>query len=148
MKLSGVPFLDVRVGWQFPPAAVLCVLMSGQASSLSFVARTWLAGHACMYAGAMGMSSVRQQARLALARSSLSSLSALSHDDLKAAFTQFDLSKDGSLDASELKCALQVALGAELTLKDCQQLIAAVDKDGNGEVDFGEFKDICRAKKQ
>ena len=69
-------------------------------------------------------------------------------EELRAVFAQFDLSQDGSLDASELKCALQVALGAELTLKDGQQLIAGVDKDGNGEVDFGEFKDICRAKKQ
>ena len=144
-----MPTLNVRTGcWQFPPAAVLCVLMSGQASSVSFVARTWLAGHACLYAGAMGMSSLRQQARLALARSSLISLGGLSVEELRAVFAQFDLSQDGSLDASELKCALQVALGAELTLKDCQQLIAGVDKDGNGEGDFGEFKDICRAKQQ
>ena len=75
--------------------------MSGQASSVSFVARTWLAGHACLYAGAMGMSSVRQQARLALAKSSLSSLGGLSVEELRAVFAHFDLSQDGSLDASE-----------------------------------------------
>ena len=132
----------------FPPAAVLCVLMSGQASSLSFVARTWLGGHACLYSGAMAVSAMRQQVRMSIARSSLRSLGGLSKEDLLATFRQFDLSKDGSLDASELKCALKVALGTDLSLKDCQNLIAGVDKDGNGEVDFGEFMAICKAKEQ
>jgi len=133
----------------FPPAAVLCVLMSGVTTSpLGFVARTWLAGHACLYASAFGVSTIRSQARIALSKQSLIQLGGLSNEELKTIFGQFDLSKDGSLDANELKCALRVALGADLSLKECQTLIASADKDGNGVVDFGEFKGICKAKSE
>ena len=59
----------------FPPAAVVCVLMAGQAgqasglkaltspAGLNWLATTWLGGHACMYAGAMGTAVVRGKAR-------------------------------------------------------------------------------------
>ena len=62
----------------FPPAAVVCVLMAGQTGSasglkaltspagLNWLATTWLGGHACLYAGAMGMAAVRGKARQVL----------------------------------------------------------------------------------
>jgi len=131
----------------FPPAAVLCVLMSGMTtSSYAFVARTWLAGHACLYAGALGVSAIRSQARMSLGKAALSKLGGLSTEELKKIFAQFDLSKDGSLDATELKCALKAALGADLSMQEVKKLVASVDNDGNGEVDFNEFKIICKAK--
>ena len=64
----------------FPPAAVVCVLMAGQTGSasglkaltspagLNWLATTWLGGHACMYAGAMGTAVVRGKARQVLYR--------------------------------------------------------------------------------
>ena len=132
----------------FPPAAVLCVIMSGAANTpLSFVVRTWLAGHACLYTGALAMSYVRSQARLSLGRSSLRAMGGLSAAELQSTFKAFDLSNDGTLDASELKVALK-SLGIDLSLQDCMALILSVDKDGNGVVDFGEFKSICKAKSE
>ena len=70
----------------FPPAAVLCVLMSGVTTSpLGFVARTWLAGHACLYAGALGVSAIRSQARMSLGKAALSKLGGLSQEEVSAA---------------------------------------------------------------
>ena len=74
----------------FPPAAVVCVLMAGQAgqasglkalaspAGLNWLATTWLGGHACMYAGAMGTAVVRGKARQALARRKLRQMGNLS----------------------------------------------------------------------
>ena len=78
----------------FPPAAVVCILMAGQASEagglkalasrggLNWLATTWLGGHACMYAGAMGTSVVRGRARQALSRRKLRELGSLSRDEV------------------------------------------------------------------
>ena len=74
----------------FPPAAVVCVLMAGQAgqasglkalaspAGLNWLATTWLGGHACMYAGAMGTAVVRGKARQVLARRKLRQMGNLS----------------------------------------------------------------------
>jgi Ca2+-binding EF-hand superfamily protein len=40
--------------------------------------------------------------------------------------------------------ALRSALGVDLSLSDCERLIGAADRDGNGVVDFEEFCAICR----
>ena len=56
---------------------------------------------------------------------------------------RFDTSRDGSLDPTELKCALRVALGVDMPLSDCERLVGKTDKNGDGVVDFGEFKAIC-----
>ena len=141
----------------FPPAAALVVALAPMVSveravpalgpSLQLLAFPWLAGHACLYASACAIGSARSAARLAITKAELQrGLKGLSVAELRPIFRQFDTSNDGSLDASELKCALRVAVGAELTLSEVQKLIHAYDKDGDGVVDFGEFSAICKEK--
>lgn len=141
----------------FPPAAVLAgaltaASVSGAAagastvcvrSALSYLAFPWLAGHAFLYGCAHAMSSVRAQARVAMTTRQLASLQAHTDERLLEIFHSFDTSGDGALDADELKVALRVALGVDLSREDCVQLVAAADKDGTGTVDFGEFKAVC-----
>lgn len=66
----------------------------------------------------------------------------LVNDDakLRRLFDRMDTSGDGRLDESELKVALRGAIGAELSLDDCVYIIKSVDSDGDGTIDFGEFK--------
>ena len=70
----------------------------------------------------------------------------VSHGSLRACAAEFDTSGDGALDENELKCALRVAIGAEVSIEDCKKLIQSLDKDGNGVVDFSEFKGIIKDK--
>ena len=136
----------------FPPAAVLCCLMlqaqtGSGTSALGFIAAPWLAGHACLYVGALGVGAVRGRARQSLTRAQLRQMSdGLSVEELRGIFAQFDTSQDGSLDANELKCALRVALGTDLTLEDCEELVRKADTDGNDTLSFGEFRAICEGR--
>ena len=57
-----------------------------------------------------------------------------------------ELACDCGTDALELKCALRVATGAEVSLNDCRRLVAATDKNGDGVIDFKEFKVITNSK--
>ena len=59
---------------------------------------------------------------------------------------QFDTDRSGALDADELKIALRVAMGAELSIEDCKQIIGDADRDGNGVVDFQEFCFVTRGE--
>ncbi|KAG7384497.1 Allograft inflammatory factor 1-like [Phytophthora pseudosyringae] len=58
-------------------------------------------------------------------------------------FAHFDTDSSGSINANEL-LQLFTNLGEQLTLKNVQGLIKAVDTDGNGEVDFDEFLHLLR----
>ena len=134
------------LGIVFPPAAVLCVLMAGADSPYMFVGKTWLAGHAGLYASALGVAKIRQSTRRAFGERRLASLGALSDSDLKKVFTTFDTSGDGSIDATELRLAIKAAIGVELSPADCTKLVQKYDMDGTETLDFGEFKDICKSK--
>lgn len=131
----------------FPPAAVLCVLMAQAAAAgatpLSYVASPWLAGHACLYGSAVAVSQLRAAAALVLARRRLAGLPAA---ELRRTFDLYDTSRDGTLDANELKIALRAAVGADLPLDRCKRLVEQVDKDGSGAIDFREFEAICKDK--
>ncbi|MBA0686499.1 hypothetical protein Goari_014098 [Gossypium aridum] len=59
--------------------------------------------------------------------------------ELKDAFDIYDLNKDGLISANELHAVLK-RLGEKYSLSDCQRMISQVDKDGDGSVDFEEFK--------
>ena len=59
-------------------------------------------------------------------------------------FARFDTSKDGFLDPTELRLALRVATNADVDLDTCKRMIAATDKNGDGVVDFKEFRAITK----
>jgi Ca2+-binding EF-hand superfamily protein len=55
---------------------------------------------------------------------------------MRETFAKFDTSGDGYLDAEELRLAIKVAKGDEVPLEDCKELIAEIDCDGDGVIDF------------
>ncbi|XVF82748.1 hypothetical protein PTKIN_Ptkin16aG0074400 [Pterospermum kingtungense] len=63
----------------------------------------------------------------------------LGDKELKDAFDMYDLDKNGFISANELNAAL-IRLGETCSLSDCQRMISQVDKNGDGNVDFEEFK--------
>nr|GMD18435.1 probable calcium-binding protein CML25 [Ipomoea batatas] len=61
--------------------------------------------------------------------------------DLKDAFSVFDIDKNGSISADELQNVLH-SLGDDCSIADCRNMISGVDRDGNGMIDFEEFRDM------
>ena len=62
------------------------------------------------------------------------------HDHLMDAFLVFDADKNGKISAKELRRVL-VKLGCDkCSLGQCRRMIKGVDKDGDGFVDFEEFR--------
>ncbi|KAL3618996.1 hypothetical protein CASFOL_037224 [Castilleja foliolosa] len=59
--------------------------------------------------------------------------------ELKDAFDLYDQDKNGTISASELH-AVMSALGEKCSKKDCRRMISSVDVDGDGCVNFEEFK--------
>ncbi len=51
----------------------------------------------------------------------------------------------GTIDPKELKAAMQ-SLGFEAKNQTIYQMIADIDKDGSGNIDFDEFLDMMTAK--
>ncbi|XP_021909993.1 probable calcium-binding protein CML25 [Carica papaya] len=60
-------------------------------------------------------------------------------ENLKDAFSVYDIDGNGSITAEELHEVLR-SLGDECSLADCRKMISGVDKDGDGTIDFEEFK--------
>ena len=58
--------------------------------------------------------------------------------EFKEAFKLFDKDSGGSIDAEELKDALE-SLGQVVTEESVQELVDEVDEDGSGEIEFDEF---------
>uniref|UniRef100_A0A0A9H3S4 EF-hand domain-containing protein n=1 Tax=Arundo donax TaxID=35708 RepID=A0A0A9H3S4_ARUDO len=65
-------------------------------------------------------------------------LTAQKRKEIKEAFDLFDTDGSGFIDARELNVAMR-ALGFEMTPEQINQMIAEVDKDGSGTIDFDEF---------
>ncbi|KAJ4964102.1 hypothetical protein NE237_024041 [Protea cynaroides] len=65
--------------------------------------------------------------------------------EIKEAFELFDLDGSGTIDAKELNVAMR-ALGFEMTEEQINQMIADVDKDGSGAIDFEEFVHMMTEK--
>ncbi|XP_019173083.1 PREDICTED: probable calcium-binding protein CML18 [Ipomoea nil] len=59
--------------------------------------------------------------------------------DLRDAFSLYDKDKNGKISASELHSVMK-SLGEKCSLKDCRRMISSVDVDGDGCVNFEEFK--------
>ncbi|XP_050374440.1 calcium-binding protein CML24-like [Argentina anserina] len=63
--------------------------------------------------------------------------------DLRDAFDLYDLDKNGRISAGELHEVLK-RLGQKCSRKDCAKMIASVDADGDGHVNFEEFKKMMK----
>ncbi|XP_046330583.2 calmodulin-like [Haliotis rufescens] len=61
-----------------------------------------------------------------------------SHGEMRRAFDQIDKDGNGLLDADELKDVL-TRCGRSLSMKEVKSLIAKVDVNGDGKLDFNEF---------
>ncbi|CAK9167953.1 unnamed protein product [Ilex paraguariensis] len=72
-------------------------------------------------------------------------LSQQKRQEIKEAFELFDTDGSGTIDAKELNVAMR-ALGFELTEEQINQMIADVDKDKSGAIDFDEFVHMMTAK--
>ncbi|KAJ0110629.1 hypothetical protein Patl1_03595 [Pistacia atlantica] len=59
--------------------------------------------------------------------------------DLKNAFSAYDINGDGLITAEELFKVFKSS-GHECTLTECWKMISGADGDGNGKIDFEEFK--------
>ncbi|VYS50180.1 unnamed protein product [Arabidopsis thaliana] len=59
--------------------------------------------------------------------------------DLDEAFDLYDLDRNGRISANELHSVMK-NLGEKCSIQDCQRMINKVDSDGDGCVDFEEFK--------
>ncbi|GJP46298.1 hypothetical protein CLOM_g9685 [Closterium sp. NIES-68] len=62
------------------------------------------------------------------------------NEDLQKAFTLFDCDNSGDITAEELQQAIWKLSGDSVSLSDCQRMIARVDSNGDGMVDFNEFQ--------
>ncbi|XP_073145234.1 probable calcium-binding protein CML18 [Henckelia pumila] len=62
-----------------------------------------------------------------------------SNKELREAFDLYDQDKNGKISAKELHTVLR-SLGEKCSLKDCRRMIGSFDVDGDGCVDFEEFK--------
>lgn len=65
--------------------------------------------------------------------------------DMRQAFNVFDRNGDGFITVDELGAVL-ASLGMKQGREhdDCRRMIGQVDRDGDGRVDFGEFKEMMR----
>ncbi|KAJ1280916.1 hypothetical protein BS78_04G268400 [Paspalum vaginatum] len=69
-------------------------------------------------------------------------------DTLRAAFEEYDENGDGVITAEELRRALRRLglCGDEMTAERCVEMVAAVDRDGDGVISFDEFKAMMATK--
>ncbi|XP_077241124.1 putative calcium-binding protein CML25 [Tasmannia lanceolata] len=62
-------------------------------------------------------------------------------EDLKHAFLIYDIDGNGSISPGELQKVLR-SLGDEISMAECKRMISGVDSDGDGLIDFEEFKNM------
>ncbi|KAK7272011.1 hypothetical protein RJT34_28341 [Clitoria ternatea] len=66
-------------------------------------------------------------------------------EDMREAFNVFDQNGDGFITVEELRSVLSsLGLKQGRTLEDCKRMIMKVDVDGDGMVDFKEFKQMMK----
>merc|ERR1711915_580458 len=66
-------------------------------------------------------------------------------DEIREAFSLFDGDQSGAIDVRELKAAMR-ALGFEVKNEELKKMVADVDNDGNGTIEFGEFLEMMTGK--
>ncbi|KAJ9528440.1 hypothetical protein QJQ45_020278 [Haematococcus lacustris] len=58
--------------------------------------------------------------------------------DIRQAFELFDSDGSGGIDAQEMRVAMR-ALGYTVTKEQVEEMVAGMDKDGGGSIEYGEF---------
>merc|ERR1712146_738707 len=66
-------------------------------------------------------------------------------DEIKEAFDLFDNDNSGAISVNELTSAMQ-SLGFDVKHAVVYNMVADLDADGSGEIEFGEFLDVMSAK--
>merc|ERR1711959_729576 len=66
-------------------------------------------------------------------------------DEIREAFSLFDADASGMIDVRELKAAMR-ALGFEVKNEELKKMVADIDGDGNGTIEFGEFLQMMTGK--
>ncbi|KAL9228979.1 hypothetical protein vseg_004501 [Gypsophila vaccaria] len=62
------------------------------------------------------------------------------YDEIRDAFHVFDVDNNGLISSKELKHVMKKLGFANCSIKECDLMIKGVDKDGDGFVDFDEFR--------
>lgn len=62
-----------------------------------------------------------------------------SDEEIKEVFDQFDSDKSGAIERDEIKKVCE-ALGVDATSSDIDELIKSADADGDGKIQYAEFK--------
>ena len=65
--------------------------------------------------------------------------------ECREAFNLFDTDGSGSIDVKELKAAMR-ALGFQVKKAEIRQMIADLDKDESGAIEFDEFCDLMKGR--
>ncbi|GJP29693.1 hypothetical protein CLOM_g19321 [Closterium sp. NIES-68] len=68
------------------------------------------------------------------------SMAAAPDDELRRAFQLFDRDGNGTICAEELQRAIKMLSGDAMSIEDCHRMIATVDANGDGKVDYNEFR--------
>ncbi|OIW15928.1 hypothetical protein TanjilG_04463 [Lupinus angustifolius] len=64
---------------------------------------------------------------------------------MKEAFNVFDQNRDGFITVEELRSVFaSLGLKQGRTVEDCKKMIMKVDVDGDGMVDYNEFKQMMK----
>ncbi|KAI8020689.1 putative calcium-binding protein CML25 [Camellia lanceoleosa] len=65
-------------------------------------------------------------------------------DDLMDAFAMFDCDKNGLISVEELQRVLRSLVCDSCSIEECREMIKGVDRDGDGFVDFDEFRSMMK----
>ena len=66
-------------------------------------------------------------------------------EEIREAFNLFDTDGSGSIEVKELKAAMR-ALGFQVKKAEIRKMVADVDKDENGSIEFDEFVDMMTSR--
>merc|ERR1739848_438236 len=66
-------------------------------------------------------------------------------DEIREAFSLFDADASGMIDIRELKAAMR-ALGFEVKNEELKKMVADIDNDGNGTIEFTGFLQMMTGK--
>ena len=66
-------------------------------------------------------------------------------EEVREAFNLFDTDGSGSIEVKELKAAMR-ALGFQVKKAEIRKMVADVDKDENGSIEFDEFVDMMTSR--